>query len=90
MLRKCVRSSLFRGRKRRMEKVLSYRGKTFSREDVGFIGSLIAQNPGDSRRKLSRKLCEAWNWVQANGTLKDALCRGFQSVLFFHDCQKEV
>jgi len=65
-----------------MEKtLLSYRGKTVSQEDVAFIGSLIAKNPGDSRRKLSRKLCEAWNWVQANGESRDMVCRSFMLEL---------
>ncbi|RPJ10495.1 MAG: DUF4338 domain-containing protein [Deltaproteobacteria bacterium] len=64
-----------------METVLSYRGKMVSREDVAFIRSLIAQNPGDSRRKLSWKLCEAWNWVQANGQPRDMVCRSLMLEL---------
>ncbi|MCP4626011.1 MAG: transposase, partial [bacterium] len=49
--------------------VISKRGK--------FIKRLIAENPGDSRRGLSKKLCEAWNWIQPNGALRDMVCRGF-------------
>ena len=64
-----------------METVLTYRGKVVSREDVVFIRSLIAQNPADSRRKLSGKLCEAWNWVQANGQPKDMVCRSLMLEL---------
>lgn len=64
-----------------METILSYRGKSISREDVVFIRSLIAENPGDSRRKLSRKLCEAWNWVQANGQPRDMVCRSLMLEL---------
>ncbi len=30
-----------------------------------------------SRWSLSKKLCEAWNWVQPNGHLRDMVCRGF-------------
>ena len=41
------------------------------------INKLIAENPDDSRRALSKKLCEAWNWVQPNGQLRDMVCRGF-------------
>ena len=48
-----------------------------SLEDVEFIKRLISENPGDSRRILSRKLCKAWNWVQPNGVLRDMVCRGF-------------
>jgi hypothetical protein len=64
-----------------METVLTYRGKAVSREDVVFIRSLIAQNPLDSRRKLSGKLCEAWNWVQANGQPRDMVCRSLMLEL---------
>jgi hypothetical protein len=64
-----------------METVLTYRGKAVSREDVVFIRSLIAANPGDSRRNLSGKLCEAWNWVQANGQPKDMVCRSLMLEL---------
>jgi hypothetical protein len=64
-----------------MQTVLSYRGKSVSREDVAFIGSLIAENPGDSRRRLSRKLCEAWNWIQANGEPRDMVCRSLLLAL---------
>jgi len=66
---------------RRMETVLRYRGKTVSPEDVAFIRCLIAENPGDSRRKLSWKLCKAWNWVQANGQPRDMICRSLMLEL---------
>jgi len=53
-----------------------YRGKNLTEDDIAFIRELIAQNPGLSRRKLSTKLCLAWNWVQANGHPRDMVCRG--------------
>jgi hypothetical protein len=59
-----------------METQLRYRGKTVSKEDVSLIRSLIANNPGESRRKLSVELCKVWNWVQANGQPRDMVCRG--------------
>ena len=34
-----------------------------------------------SRRKLSAKLCEAWQWKQANGALCDMVCRGLLLML---------
>ncbi len=67
-----------------MEIDFKYRGKIATVEDVKFIRQLIADNPGDSRRALSIKLCEAWNWRQANGALKDMVCRGF--MLGLHRC----
>ena len=50
-------------------------------EDVAFIRQFIAQNPGASRRRLSAKLCEAWQWKQANGALRDMVCRGLLLML---------
>lgn len=56
---------------------IKYQGKIATTDDVEFINKLIAENPDDSRRALSKKLCEAWNWVQPNGQLRDMVCRGF-------------
>jgi hypothetical protein len=60
-----------------MDLGIKYQGITASQQDVEFIKNLIAENPNDSRRALSQKLCRARNWVQANGALRDMLCRGF-------------
>ncbi len=49
--------------------------------DVVFIRQLIAAHPRASRRALSKKLCEAWNWVQPNGVLRDMVCRGLMLAL---------
>ncbi len=58
-----------------MELVTKYQGKLISTSDLAFISHLISTNPQWSRRQLSKKLCELWNWRQANGHLKDMLCR---------------
>lgn len=58
-----------------------YRGKVITKTDIEFIRKLIAENPDDSRRKLSYKLCEAWNWVQKNGALRDMVARGMMLEL---------
>jgi hypothetical protein len=50
-------------------------------DDLVFIRRLIVEHPGSSRWVLSKKLCEAWNWVQANGALRDMLCRGLMLML---------
>jgi hypothetical protein len=42
---------------------------------------LIADNPTSSRRALSKKLCEVWEWRQANGQLCDMICRGLMLQL---------
>jgi hypothetical protein len=53
-----------------------YRGREVTDADVAFIQQLIDVHPTLSRRALSRKLCEAWNWVQPNGQPRDMVCRG--------------
>ena len=60
-----------------MDGEIRYRGVIAGTEDVEFVRRLIAKNPSDSRRALSKRLCRAWNWVQPNGTLRDMVCRGF-------------
>jgi hypothetical protein len=50
-------------------------------DDVTLIRQLIAENPGASRRRLSEKLCEVWQWKQANGALRDMVCRGLLLML---------
>jgi predicted RecB family nuclease len=62
-------------------KGLRYRGKTYTEREVNEVRDLIAQNPDASRWFLSKELCRRWNWVQANGVLKDMLCRGFLLML---------
>ncbi len=64
-----------------MQRTLSYRHRVITDADVVFIRGLIAENPQCSRRALSLKLCQAWNWVQANGAARDMVCRGMMLML---------
>lgn len=64
-----------------MEAILSYRGRIVTDDDIVFIRQLIADNPASSRRALSQKLCEAWNWRQANGALREMVCRSLMLLL---------
>ena len=64
-----------------MEVKFKYRGREVSACDVAFIRALIAEDPGASRRALSKKLCEHWDWRQANGQLRDMLCRSLMLAL---------
>lgn len=64
-----------------MSAVLKYRGRVVTDAEVAFIRQLIAAHPSLSRRALSQKLCEAWNWVQANGQPRDMLCRSLMLAL---------
>src|SRR2546423_51963 len=58
-----------------------YRGRAVTAEDIVFIRDLIAQHPDLSRRRLSARLCEAWQWKQTNGALRDMVCRGLLLML---------
>jgi len=64
-----------------MEVKLKHRGREVTAADVAFIRRLIEENPTASRRALSKLLCEAWDWRQANGALRDLVCRGLMLEL---------
>jgi hypothetical protein len=64
-----------------LQQPLSYRHRVITNEDLVFIRELIAANPESSRRNLSEKLCQEWNWVQANGALRSMVCRGLMLML---------
>jgi hypothetical protein len=64
-----------------MDPVLNYRGRAVGEADVAFIRELCAAHPTASRRRLSQLLCEAWDWRQTNGALRDMVCRGLMLVL---------
>jgi hypothetical protein len=60
---------------------LKYRARVISGEDILYIRELIARYPNESRRTLSTMLCEAWQWKQPNGALRDMVCRGMLLML---------
>ena len=60
-----------------MELEVKYRGRIATESDVLQINKLISKNPEMNRTAISRKLCLDWNWVQANGKLRDMVCRSF-------------
>ena len=65
-----------------MQEEIVYRGRTIGSEQIRFISDLIAEHPQASRYRLSKLLCEAWDWRYANSALCDAPCRGL--MLFLH------
>src|SRR5437588_12318114 len=58
-----------------------YRSRDITGEEILFIRQLIQDHPELSRWKLSRELCEAWQWKQTNGALRDMVCRGLLLML---------
>jgi hypothetical protein len=59
----------------------AYRGRKVSAVEIESIRQLIAAHPGLSRRRLSAKLCQAWNWVQPNGQPRDMVARSLMLEL---------
>jgi hypothetical protein len=57
------------------------RGHAVTPADVLLIRELIAAYPEASRRRLSQKLCEALDWRQTNGALRDMVARGLMLEL---------
>jgi hypothetical protein len=55
---------------------LTYRKRVITQDDLSFIEKVIDDYRKEGRSAISRRLCEAWDWRQANGHLKDGVCRG--------------
>lgn len=64
-----------------MDISIAYRGYHPTTQDIQTIQKLIHEHPDYSRRKLSLKLSELWNWRQQNGYLLDRKCRGVLLLL---------
>jgi hypothetical protein len=64
-----------------MAETWRYRGQEIDSEQIAFLRGFIREHPRSSRWKLSRQLCEALGWKQANGALRDVVCRGLLLML---------
>ena len=64
-----------------MAETWRYRGQEIGGEQLAFLREFIQAHPTSSRWKLSRQLCEALGWKQANGALRDVVCRGLLLML---------
>jgi len=58
-----------------------YRGQEIDSQQIAFLKEFSRAHPSSSRWKLSRQLCEALGWKQANGALRDVVCRGLLLML---------
>lgn len=63
---------------------LLLQGRRVGPAEVGLIRQLLADHPDWSRRRLSQALCEAWNWRNAAGQLKDMASRTLLGKLEQH------
>ncbi len=50
-------------------------GRRVSSADLALIGRWLQEQPSWNRTRLSRQLCEHWNWRNGAGRLKDMACR---------------
>ena len=55
--------------------VYRYCGRDFTAEEIDTIRAIVAQDPENSRTKISRLVCEALQWRKPDGGLKDMSCR---------------
>jgi hypothetical protein len=55
--------------------IVRYRARELTDKDVAFIRELVDQHYDKGRSHISRLLCQAWNWVQANGKFKEYAAR---------------
>ncbi len=60
---------------------ITVQGRHLDQNDIIYIQNLISNNPDDSRRRLSIKLCEEWDWRNHKGVLKDMACRSMMLKL---------
>jgi len=59
-----------------MERVVfRYRSRELDEQDIRFIRAIIRKHHQRGRSYISRALCEAWQWVQPNGKLKEFAAR---------------
>lgn len=64
-----------------MAETWRYRGQEIGGDQIAFLREFIRAHASSSRWKLSRQLCEALGWKQANGALRDMVCRGLLLML---------
>ncbi len=64
-----------------MEPIITYRGRLITEKDISTIKEIILKHPEKSRRFISQEVCRVWGWRQANGFLKDMVCRSLLLLL---------
>lgn len=64
-----------------MEKIITYRRRSVTTQDIITINKIIAVNHDKGRRFISQQVCKVWNWRQSNGFLKDMVCRSLLLLL---------
>jgi len=52
-----------------------YSGRVFGAQEIEQVRDIIRTHPKASRQQLSYRVCEAFDWRKADGSLKDMSCR---------------
>ena len=55
--------------------VAEFQVTKITEDNIQAAEKLLADNPSWSRRRLSRELCQLWNWYSPVGQMKDMACR---------------
>ncbi|MFH1039339.1 MAG: Druantia anti-phage system protein DruA, partial [PVC group bacterium] len=58
-----------------MSELVIIQGRHLTSRDIDRIRQLLIENPSWNRTRLSRELCQLWNWRNGAGQLKDMACR---------------
>ena len=64
-----------------MSETIELQGRVWQARELEQIRQWVAAKPGWSRYRLSRELCQGWNWVRPNGQLADMAARSFLNKL---------
>jgi len=64
-----------------MEPIITYRGRSVTKDDIATVARIIAAHPDKSRRFISQEVCRVWDWRQHNDVLKDMVCRSLLLLL---------
>src|SRR3974390_535350 len=64
-----------------MSETIELQGRAWQAHGLKQTRRWVAARPGWSRYRLSRELCQGWNWVRPNGQLADMAARSFLNKL---------
>lgn len=62
-------------------KDMVFRGRHFTKDEIGLIKVIIEEKWKDGKSEISREICRKLNWYQDNGRLKDRACRDVINTL---------
>lgn len=69
-----------------VKNVMVKQGREIAPTDIQLIQQMITDNPAWGRTRLSKELCEIWQWRKSNGQIKDIACRSLLLKLEKTDC----